>query len=93
MCFKLVSRGGRGGRVGSRVDTRSIFRSIKPMLFALWKSKWPKGLLPESPFNTNQIGPKLLPNSVPEPLESADLQSVCLNTTLEEAYLLKWFLH
>ena len=81
---------GWGGLVAG---ARPIFRLIKPILFALLKSKWPKGWLPESPFSTNQIGPNLLPNSVPEPLESADLQSVCLNTSLKEAYLLKWFLH
>ena len=31
------------------------FRSIKPILFAWLKSKWPKGWLSESPFNTFRI--------------------------------------
>ena len=53
MRFKLDAEGW-GGLV---LSTRHLFRSIKPILFALLKSKWPKGWLPESPFNTNRNVP------------------------------------
>ena len=53
MRFKLDAEGW-GGLV---LSTRHLFRSIKPILFAFLKSKWPKGWLPESPFNTNRNVP------------------------------------